>query len=49
MEENETVPVGFNNFSVGGLYRIDDYNVSVIAYNLCGMMMSDPITVYSKK
>ena len=43
-----TVPENTNSYTVTGLNGIDNYNVSVTAINSCGMMMSDPITVYGK-
>jgi len=38
-----------NSYTVTGLNGIDNYNVSVATNNSCGMMKSDPITVYGKK
>ena len=49
VEGNRTVTGNFSSFRVAGLSGVDDYNVSVTANNSCGMMMSDPITVYGKK
>ena len=38
-----------NSYTVmTGLNGIDNYNVSLTANSSCGMMMSDPITVYGK-
>ena len=48
MEDSMTVPENTNSYNVTGLNGIDNYNVSVTASNSCGMMMSDPITVYGK-
>ena len=48
MMDSMTVPENTNSYTVTGLNGIDNYNVSVTANNLCGMMMSDPITVYGK-
>ena len=48
MMSSVTVPENTNSYMVTGLNGIDNYNVSVTANNSCGMMMSDPITVYSK-
>ena len=48
MEGSMTVPENTNSYTVTGLNGIDNYNVSVTANNSCGMMMSDPITVYGK-
>ena len=46
VEGNRTVTEDFNSVRVAGLNGVDDYNIRVTAYNLCGMMMSDPITAY---
>ena len=43
-----TVPENTNSYTVTGLNGIDNYIVTVTANNSCGMMMSDPITVYGK-
>lgn len=43
-----TVPENTTSHIVMGLNGIDNYNVSVTANNSCGMMMSDPVTVYGK-
>ena len=48
MMSSVTVPENTNSYIVTGLNGIDNYNVSVTANNLCGMMMSDPATVYGK-
>ena len=48
MEGSITVPGNTNSYTVTGLNGIDNCNVSVTANNSCGMMMSDPITVYGK-
>ena len=48
MMSSVTVPENTNGYNVTGLNGVDNYNVSVTANNSCGMMMSDPITVYSK-
>ena len=42
-------PENTNSHMVTGLNGIDNYNVSVTVNNSCGMMMSDPVPVYSKK
>ena len=39
--------VSGNSYDVTGLDGVSNYNVSVAT--TCGMMMSDPITVYGKK
>ena len=49
MEDNETVPENASSYMVTTLNGIDNYNVSVTANNLCGMNVSDPVTVYGKK
>ena len=43
-----TVVENTSSYTVTGLSGTDNYNMTVIANNLCGMMMSDPITVYGK-
>ena len=47
-----TVPmymVNTNIYNVAeGLNGFDNYNVSVATINVCGMMMSDTVTVYGK-
>ena len=48
LEGNMIVPENTNSSNVTGLNGIDNYIVSVTANNSCGMMMSDPITVYGK-
>ena len=44
-----TVAENTNSHTVTGLNGVDNYNVSVATNNSCGMMESDPITVYGKK
>jgi len=44
-----TVTESTNSHTVTGLNGVDNYNVSVAAINSCGMMKSDPTTVYGKK
>ena len=46
--DNMTVAKNTNSYTVTGLSGIDNYDVTVTANNSCGMMMSDPITVYGK-
>ena len=46
--DNITVPQNTTNYNVSGLNGVDNYNVSVAAYNKCGMNESDSITVYGK-
>ena len=48
MMDNMTVAENANSYTVTGLSGIDNYNVTVAANNLCGMNMSNPITVYGK-
>ena len=48
MMSSVTVPENTNSYMVTGLNGVDNYNVSVTANNSCGMIMSDPITVYGK-
>ena len=48
MMSSMPVPGNANSYMVTGLNGIDNYNVSVTANNLCGMIMSDPVTVYGK-
>ena len=48
MMSSVTVPEITNGYMVTGLNGVDNYNVSVTANNSCGMMMSDPATVYGK-
>ena len=45
---NMTVPQDTTGYIVSGLSGRDNYNVSVAAYNQCGMNESDSITVYGK-
>ena len=44
--DNITVPENTNSYTVTGLSVNDNYNVSVAIVGVCGMMTSDPITVY---
>ena len=44
--DNITVPKNTNSYTVKGLSVNDNYNVSVAIVGVCGMMTSDPITVY---
>ena len=48
MINNMTVSENTNSYTVTGLSGMDNYNVTVTANNSCGMMMSNPITVYGK-
>ena len=46
--DNMTVAENTNNYTVTGLSGMDNYNVTVTANNSCGMMMSDPMTIYGE-
>ena len=46
MMDSMIVSENTNSYMVTGLNGVDNYNVSVTT--TCGMMMSDPITVYGK-
>ena len=48
MMSSVTVPESTNSYMVTGLNDVDNYSVIITANNSCGMMMSDPITVYGK-
>ena len=48
MMSSVTVPENTNSYMVTGLNGVDNYNVSVIANNSCGMTMSDVIAVCGK-
>ena len=49
VKHNIMVSENITDYTVTGLNGVDNYNVSVTANNLCGLMMtSDSITVYSK-
>ena len=41
-----TVPENINSYTVTGLSKTDNYNVSVAAVDVCGNKTSDPMTVY---
>ena len=45
---SSTVPENTNSYTVTGLSENDNYNVSITAVGVCGMITSDPITVYGK-
>ena len=45
---NRTVPGNTNSYTVTGLSGDVNYNVSVAAVNMCGMMTSDPVTVFGE-
>ena len=44
--DNMTVPENTSSYMITGLDGVSNYNVSVTANNSCGMMMSEPLTVY---
>ena len=46
--DNMKISENTNSYTVTGLSGMDNYNVTVTTNNSCGMMMSDPITVYGK-
>ena len=46
--DNIEVQGNIYSYEVTGLNGVNNYNVSVTAKNKCGMMESDPITVYGK-
>ena len=48
MMSSVTVPENTNSHVVTGLNDVDNYSVTVTANNSCGIMMSDPATVYGK-
>ena len=43
-----TVPENTNSYTVTGLSDNTNYNVSITAVGMCGMITSDPITVYGE-
>ena len=45
---SSTVPEDTNSYTVTGLSDNDNYNVSITAVGVCGMIISDPVTVYGK-
>ena len=46
--DNIEIQGNIYSYEVTGLNGVDNYNVSVTAKNKCGMIESDPITVYGK-
>ena len=46
--DSSTVPEDINSYTVTGLSDNDNYNVSITAVGVCGMITSDHITVYGK-
>ena len=43
-----TVAENTNSYSVTGLSDSDNYNVTITAVGVCGMIASDPVTVYGE-
>ena len=48
MMDRMTVVENMNSYTVTELTGMDNYNVSVASNNSCGMIISDPVTVYGK-
>ena len=46
--DSYTVAENTNSYSITGLSDSDNYNVQVTAVGVCGMMESDPVTVYGE-
>ena len=46
--DNVEVQGNTTSYTVTGLNGVDNYNVSVAAENKCGIMESDPMTIYGK-
>ena len=46
--DSYTVAENTNSHSVTGLSDNDNYNVTITAVGVCGMITSDPITVYGE-
>ena len=46
--DSYTVAENTNRYTVTGLSDNDNYNVSITAVGVCGMITSDPVTVYSE-
>ena len=44
--DNYTVEENTNSYNVTGLRDSDNYNVIKTAVGVCGMIKSDPVTVY---
>ena len=46
---DDVLPPGATMLTVStGLNGVDNYNVSVATVNVCGMTLSDPVTVYGE-
>ena len=46
--DSYTVAENTNSYNVTGLSDNDNYNVTITAVGVCGMIISDPITVYGE-
>ena len=46
--DSYTVAENTNSYNVTGLSDNDNYNVTITAVGVCGMITSDPITVYGE-
>ena len=46
--DSYTVAENTNSYNVTGLSDIDNYNVTITAVGVCGMITSDPVTIYGE-
>ena len=46
--DSYTVSENTNSYNVTGLSDNDNYNVTITAVGVCGMITSDPVTVYGE-
>ena len=46
--DSYTVAENTNSYNVTGLSDSDNYNVTITAVGVCGMITSDPVTVYGE-
>lgn len=46
--DSYTVAENTNSYTVTGLSDNDNYNVTITAVGVCGMITSDPVTVYGE-
>ena len=46
--DSYTVAENTNSYTVTGLSDNDNYNVTITAVGVCGMIASDPVTVYGE-
>ena len=46
--DSYTVTENTNSYTVTGLSDNDNYNVTITAVGVCGMITSDPVTVYGE-